>query len=74
MHSTKGPLNAVYARMRDGDLGEVKRLVILRTLSRPAAALPAARLPSWIRELSLLAVPSQVELRASKVPRCLLKL
>ena len=62
-----GPLDAIYARVRDRDLGEVRHWVTVNTLSRPAAAFPAARLPSRIRELSLLAVRTQVELRASEV-------
>ena len=67
MRFTNGPLNAIYAQVWDEDLGEVSRWVTLRTLSRPAAALPAASLPSWIWELYLMAVRAQVELRASNV-------
>ena len=53
--------------MLEGDLGEVRRLVTLCTLSSPAAALPAACLPSRIREFSLLDLCAQLELGAPDV-------
>ena len=64
-------MTAVYARVWVKDLGKVRRRVNLRTLLYPAAFLPAARLSSQIRDLSLLAVCAQIEGRASKVGICL---
>ena len=60
-HFAHGPLNTVYAWVRDEDLGKVRRRVTRHTLFRPAVALPAAHLPCLIRELSLLAVRAQVD-------------
>ena len=65
--SACGPMDAVYARVRDDDLGKVRRRVTLHTHLYPAAALPAACLPSQMRELSFLAVCMQAKARASKV-------
>ena len=52
MRSTNGPLNAVYARVRDGDLGNVKRLVTLHTLSRPKVELRASEVVVYVPAIS----------------------
>ena len=49
------------------DLCKVRLWFTLRTFPLPAAVLPAARLLSWMQELSLLYVHAQVELCASEV-------
>ena len=72
--SVSRPLNTVYARVRDEDLGELRHWVTLCTLLNPTAVLSTARLPSRIQELSLMAVRAQVEVQASKVGICLLVL
>ena len=52
MRSTNGPLNAVYARVRDVDLGKVRRLVTLHTLSRPKVELRASEVVVYVPAIS----------------------
>ena len=59
-------MDAVYARVQDGDMGEVRCRVTLRTLLYRAAAFPASHLLSRVWELSLLAVRTQAAVRAVK--------
>ena len=53
MRSTNGPINAVYARVWDGDLlGKVRRLVTLHTLSRPKVELRASEVVVYVPAIS----------------------
>jgi hypothetical protein len=67
---SSGPISTVYARVRDKELGMVRRRVTVRTLLHPAAAYPAVQLLSHILELSLVDVRAQASGLAFELGTC----